>query len=62
MRYYRMLKNRLLLLLGFTLCNNRSGKRVYVKLVGFKQVTTNPNRKNKPYSLDDEGWVALWNI
>ena len=60
MRYYRMLKNRLLLLLGFTLCNNRGSKKVYVKLEGFKQIVTNHKRKNKPYSLDDEGWkVAI---
>lgn len=50
------LKNKTLLLLGFTLVNNY-GHTVYLE--DFKQVRSNKNRRRK-YSMDDKSWKILW--
>jgi hypothetical protein len=54
MAILRVLKNRILLRLGFVMVN-RHGFTVYLK--DGKQVCSNPNRKY--YSMDDKGWCTL---
>ena len=55
-RLLRMLKNKMLLRLGFVMVN-KHGCTVYLK--DGKQVINNRRRRGKPYSMDDKGWTTL---
>ena len=56
MRLYRILKNKLLLKLGYKLVNSHGHT---VRLHKGKQIKSNPLRKNRDYSMDDKGWRVL---
>lgn len=59
MRKIRILLNKTLLLLGFTLINRKGTKIVTVKVRGGIQIKSNRNR-TLDYSMDDDGWKILW--
>lgn len=67
MRYYYIIKHRLLLLFGFTLINTRSSNcQPIVHRIGFNQwyAAGCPKVKRKfykhcPYSMDDSHWRIL---
>ena len=59
MRKIRILINKALLLLGFTLINRKGTKIVTVKIRGGIQIKSNRNRV-LDYRMDDDGWKILW--
>jgi len=58
MKKLRILKNKILLNLGFTLINRRAIKIVTVKIRGGRQIKSNRSRV-LDYRLDDKGWSIL---
>ena len=59
MKKIRILINKTLLLLGFTLINRKGTKIVTVKFRGGRQIKSNRNRRFD-YRMDDDGWRVLW--